>query len=169
MVANESPTHVEYMGRGFVLFGRGAKQGRTGGSKEVNATMRWVQVLHQVVVNLDLPYGYTISIWAAGAIAALHFGPPQMLDIFLFVFGAMCSYLMLALLTYSVRGRSSSPVRGIALMNGLAILPAVAVSLLPNFIASRELGYFLAASLATATYALSTALLLSLAVAFWRE
>ncbi len=131
--------------------------------------MRFWQLLRQVVVSLDLPYGYTISIWAAGAIAALHFGPPQMLDIFLFVLGALISYLVLALLPYSARGRSPSPVRGIALLNALAVIPAVVVSLLPNYVASRELGYFLASSLATLTYALSMALLLWLAVAFWRE
>lgn len=131
--------------------------------------MQFFQLLRQVVVDLDLPYGYTISIWAAGAIAALHFGQPQMLDIFLFVFGALTSYIALALFTYSARGRSPSPVRGVALINGLAVVPTVAVSLLPNFIASRELGYFLASMLATATYALSTALLLSFAIAFWRK
>jgi len=133
--------------------------------------MRFWQLLRQVVVSLDLPYGYTIAIWAAGAIAAMHFGPPQMLDIFLFVLGALISYLVLALLTRSAsaRGRSPSPVRGIALLNALAVIPAVAVSLLPNFIESRALGYFLASSLATLTYALSMAVLLWFAVAFWRE
>lgn len=130
--------------------------------------MRYLQLLHQVVVNLDLPYGYTLSIWAAGAIAAMHFGSPQMLDIFLFVLGALLGYLALALLTYSVSGRSPSPVRGLALLNALAVIPAVAVSLLPNFIESRELGYFLAGSLGTVTYAMSIALLLWLAVTFWR-
>ena len=102
--------------------------------------MRFFQLLRQVVVNLDLPYGYTLSIWAAGAIAAMHFGAPQMLDIFLFVLGALTSYIALALLTYSTGGRSPSPVRGMALLNALAVIPAVTVSLLPNFIASRELG-----------------------------
>ena len=102
--------------------------------------MRFFQILRQIVVSLDLPYGYTIAIWAAGTIAAMHFGAPQMLDIFLFVLGALASYLVLALLAYSARGRSPSPVRGIALLNALAVVPAVAVSLLPNFIASRELG-----------------------------
>ena len=131
--------------------------------------MRFWQILRQVVVSLDLPYGYTIAVWAAGAIAAMHFGAPQMLDIFLFVLGALASYLVLALLTYSARGRSPSPVRGIALLNALSVVPAVAVSLLPNFIASRELGYFLASTLATVSYALSMALLLWFAVAFWRE
>lgn len=130
--------------------------------------MRFFQLLRQVVVNLDLPYGYTLSIWAAGAIAAMHFGAPQMLDIFLFVLGALTSYIALALLTYSTGGRSPSPVRGMALLNALAVIPAVTVSLLPNFIASRELGYFLASSLATLSYALSTAVLLWLAVVFWR-
>lgn len=131
--------------------------------------MPFWQILRQVVVSLDLPYGYTIAIWAAGAIAAMHFGAPQMLDIFLFVLGALASYLVLALLTYSVGGHSPSPLRGIALLNALAVVPAVAVSLLPNYVASRELGYFLASALATLTYALSMALLLSLAVRFSRE
>ena len=130
--------------------------------------MRFWQLLRQVVVSLDLPYGYTISIWAAGAIAALHFGPPQMLDIFLFVLGALASYLVLAVLTYSEHGRSPSPVRGIALLNALAVIPAVVVSLLPNYIASRELGYLLASVLATLTYTLSMAVLLWFAVAFRR-
>ncbi len=128
--------------------------------------MRFWQLLHQAVVSLDLPYGYTISIWAAGAIAAMHFGPPQMLDIFLFVLGALGSFLALSIITYSTGGRSPSPVRGVALLNALAVIPAVAVALLPNFIESRTLGYFLAGGLATLTYALSMAVLLWLAVAF---
>src|SRR3989304_4157397 len=132
-----------------------------------DAAMRFWQLLHQVVVNLDLPYGYTISIWAAGSIAAMHFGAPQMLDIFLFVLGALASFVVLAVLTYAARGRSPSPVRGIALLNALAVIPTVAVSLLPNYVDSRELGYLLASSLATFTYALSPALLLSLATRFW--
>jgi len=45
---------------------------------------------------LAIPYGYTATLWSAGAITATRSGPPSTLDVLLFVIGAAVAFVVLA-------------------------------------------------------------------------
>lgn len=126
--------------------------------------MTWRKNLSQVVSLIDFPYGYTVTIWASGAIAVTHFGNLALVTIFLFLLGAVTGYLTLAAITYRLVG-PALPGRAptVALLNGMAVIAASAASLVCTLITWPPIGYFAASFVATTTYALSLTALINLA------
>lgn len=126
--------------------------------------MMWRKDLSQVVSLIDLPYGYSVTIWAAGAIAITHFESLTLLTIFLFLLGAVAAYLTLAITTYRlVETTPLGLTPAVALLNGVAIVAASVTSLVCTLITWAPFGYFVASFVATTTYALSLTTLIRLA------
>ena len=50
----------------------------------------------RVTSILSIPYGYTVSLWSAGALTFTRLGPPSILEVFLFVIGAVAAFVALA-------------------------------------------------------------------------
>jgi hypothetical protein len=77
-------------------------------------------ILHSAAI----PYGVTLTVWASGA-ALVHFqGNPRIYDIFLFVFGGMGAYSVLAIASAPVlrHGAGGSPGPQMALTGILHLL-----------------------------------------------
>ncbi len=69
------------------------------------ATRRWDATLDKTLRSAVIPYGYTVTTWAAGAYLVSLRGIPSGLEAFFFVCGAICAFALLA--TISAR-RSGS-------------------------------------------------------------
>jgi len=112
----------------------------------------------RVTSILSIPYGYTVSLWSAGALTVTRIGPPSALDVMLFVLGAVVAFVALAGV-----GRAhldaEVPMRVPArvVLNLFPILAALAVIAFPSGRVGRNFGYFANSFLATATYILSLA------------
>ena len=112
----------------------------------------------RVTSILSIPYGYTVTLWSAGAVAVGRLGPPSTLDVLLFVIGAVTGFVALAAL-----GRdhldAEVPMRvpSLVVLNLFPILAALLVVAFPAQIVGRPLGYFADSFLATTAYVLSLA------------
>lgn len=118
------------------------------------------RALSRVASSIDLPFGYTLSIWSAGQLIIGRFGTPAAREIFLFAAGAISSYLLIALIAlprFSGEGVARMP--GVALLNAMALVAAVAVSIVAAFAGSPPVGFFLGGFTATSVYALLLTLL----------
>ena len=112
----------------------------------------------RVTSILSIPYGYTVSLWSAGALTVHRLGSPTVWDILLFVFGAVVAFVVLAGV-----GRdhldAEVPMRvpSLVVMNLFPVVVALLVVVFPVQIVGRLLGYFAGSFLATAAYILSLA------------
>jgi hypothetical protein len=122
----------------------------------------WHNHLVQVTHLLNVSYGYTLSIWSAGAVAIGHYGPPTIGYIMAFVIGVLVAYLMLAL---TVRSHHYQPVpqlpTAFVVTNWIPIVSAIFASALCTLLPWAIPGYFLAGLVATLSYALALTLLLA--------
>ncbi len=112
----------------------------------------------RVTSILSIPYGYTVSLWAAGALTVRRLGPPSVLDVLLFVIGAVAAFVALAVLgrdhlDAEVPMRVPWPV----VVNLFPILVALLMVAFPSQTVGRPLAYFADSFLATAAYILSLA------------
>ncbi len=125
--------------------------------------MRFVEVLSRTVRLMDLPFGYTLSTWSAGAIASGHFGPPTTPIVFVFIGGSVAAYLVCAAFAFR---ELTEPlvlrVRAVAVFNVVSIVAAGAVSLVSQQATDPVLGYGVAGFTATFTYVMCMSLLLYL-------
>src|SRR5512138_387531 len=51
----------------------------------------------RVTSILAIPYGYTVTLYAAGGLAVARLGSPSVADVFLFVIGACAAFVALAM------------------------------------------------------------------------
>ncbi|MGD0264037.1 MAG: hypothetical protein ABSD47_03655 [Candidatus Methylomirabilota bacterium] len=115
----------------------------------------------RVTSILSIPYGYTVSLWAAGALTVHRLGSPSEFDVLLFVIGAVAAFVALAGV-----GRehldAEIPMRvpSLVVVNFFPILVALLVVAFPAPMVGRSLGYFANSFLATAAYILSLAALI---------
>ncbi len=116
------------------------------------------EAIGRVVSILSIPYGFTVTIWSAGALTVTRLGAPSTLDVLLFVIGAGTAFVLLACLGWD-RVDAEVPMRvsRAVLMNLFPIVAALAVIALPSRMVGRDLGYFANSFLATATYILCLA------------
>ncbi len=118
----------------------------------------------RVTSILSIPYGYTVTLWSAGAMTVTRLGPPSTLDVLLFVLGAVTAFVALA-----GAGRThldaEVPMRvpAVVVMNLFPILAALGVIAFPIGAVSRSVGYFAGSFLATATYVVCLAGLIRVA------
>jgi hypothetical protein len=120
--------------------------------------MTFRQALALVSTAINLPFGYTLSTWAAAALATYRFGLPHPAHIFAFVIGGTSAYLTTAALTVRFL-RAINPVRmrKATLFNLGAIIAATVVAVVLRFVPGPLLGFFTAGYLSTLFYALSLA------------
>ncbi|MFB3818260.1 MAG: hypothetical protein ACE147_11400 [Candidatus Methylomirabilales bacterium] len=115
----------------------------------------------RVTSILAIPYGYTVTLWSAGALAVARLGPPGVPEVLLFVLGACAAFVALAIVG-SPHLDAEVPMRvsAVVVLNLFPIVPAVLVAGLPLSLLGRAAGYGAASLLATGAYVLSLALLL---------
>jgi hypothetical protein len=112
----------------------------------------------RVTSILSIPYGYTVSLWSAGALTVTRLGSPSALDVLLFAAGAVTAFVALAGV-----GRphmdAEVPMRvpSVVVLNLFPILTALAVMVVPSGRMPRSLGYMANSFLTTATYILAVA------------
>jgi len=117
--------------------------------------------LARVTSILCIPYGYTVTLWCAGAWTVTRYGLPGRSDVFLFASGAVVAFLALA-----VVGRphldTEIPMRvpALVVLNAFPLL-AVGIALgVPQGAVSRGVAFLVSSFLATAAYVLSLTALL---------
>ena len=120
----------------------------------------------RVTSILSIPYGYTVTLWSAGALTVTRLGPPSTLDVLLFVLGAVTAFVALAGVGRThLDAEVPMRVPAVVVMNLLPILAALGVIAFPVGAMSRSLGYFADSFLATATYVVCLAGLIRVAQA----
>ena len=116
------------------------------------------QTLALVVGAMDLPFGYTLTIWSSGAIAIGRYGFPKVSEIFAFLLGGITAYVVLAFLSIrSAPTASRLEVRRSTTLNVCAIIAAIAVSAISGLVSVPYLGFFAAAGAGTLVYILTLA------------
>lgn len=125
--------------------------------------MNFGEAVAVVVQSIVLPYGYTLSIWSAGILAAFRYGAPKRVDPLLFVVGAVIGFMLFNIPTYwSISGQEQLDVEvpTVALLNIVPLAAVVASTLLMRLIETEWLGYLLSGFSATVVYVGSLSLLL---------
>jgi hypothetical protein len=129
--------------------------------------MPYLAALEQALFGVGMPYGYTLTVWSAGAMVIASHGTPSVGDVLLLAGGAIAAYGTLQLLSRRAEeptkrqlGASPRPIRAGAIhisAIGLAIGAAALVSLIGAWAAWPLAGFA-----ATATYLLVLAVELAL-------
>lgn len=125
--------------------------------------MNFGEAIAAVVQSIVLPYGYTLSIWSAGILAAFRYGAPKRVDPLLFVVGAVIGFMAFNIPTYwSISGQEQLDVEvpTVALLNIVPLAAVVVSTLLMRLIESELWGYFLSGFSATVVYVGSLSLLI---------
>jgi hypothetical protein len=99
-------------------------------------TGRYVSALSTVVERAGVAYGYTLTIWSAGALCIRRFGLPDTPRVVLFAAGGTLGYVPLALWaskwnqrTHQRLGSQDLPARAGLLWENVVVLPALGVTL----------------------------------------
>lgn len=117
--------------------------------------MGFLRMLSRTVTLIDLPLGYTLTVWSSGSIALSHFGVPSLLDALLFPVGAVAAYLICAAVSYrQLGGTAAIRIRAIAVINVFSIVAAAVVSAVSRLFQTPSSGYLAAGFVGTLTYIL---------------
>ena len=124
--------------------------------------------LGTVVAASAVPYGYTVSIWSSGAVLMHRLGTPNVLDVFLFVVGALIGFVALGLLAHGSLSRAELPAPGservhVGMLHWFAVGAAVGTVALLAEIPGRA-AWGLGSFAATSLYMLGASLQLALVV-----
>jgi hypothetical protein len=107
---------------------------------------------------LSIPYGYTVTLWSAGALTFVRIGPPSVGDILLFVTGAVTAFVILVFVGQDhLDAEIPMRVPSLVVVNLFPIVASMVVVAFPARIVGTSLGYFTNSFLATSTYILSLA------------
>ena len=131
---------------------------------------RFRLLLGRTVTSMDIPFGYSLTIWASGTIAIARFGFPSLLDSLLFLTGAIAAYVISA--AAANRQRQQLPFvhgRAITLINVSAVVAAGLVSVVASVFSDPMLGYLAAGFIGTIVYVVSMTLLMLLADVLYPE
>ena len=116
------------------------------------------RTLALVVAAMDLPFGYTLTIWSSGAIAIGRYGFPNVGEIFAFLLGGITAYVTLAFLSIPPAPTASRlEVRRSTTLNVCAIVAAIAVNAIPGLMSFPFLGFFAHAATGTLVYIVTLA------------
>jgi hypothetical protein len=117
------------------------------------------RTLARVTSILCIPYGYTVTLWCAGAWTVTRHGLPSRSEVLLFAAGAVAAFLVLAAVGRPRLDREV-PMRvpAIVVLNALPILAVLIVLGVPLDGVSRGVAFFGSSFLATATYVVGVAM-----------
>lgn len=116
------------------------------------------RTLALVVAAMDLPFGYTLTIWSSGAIAIGRYGFPNVVEIFAFLLGGITAYVILAWFSIPPAPTASRlEVRRSTTLNVCAIVAAIAVSAITGLVSFPYFGFFAAAAAGTLVYIVTLA------------
>jgi hypothetical protein len=112
----------------------------------------------RVTSILCLPYGYTVTLWAAGAIAVADHGFPGRIDVVLFATGAVAAFLGLGLVGRRHLDRHV-PMRvpSTLVANACPVLVAILLAVIPLRGLGKPVAFLATSFLATAAYVVSLA------------
>jgi len=112
----------------------------------------------RVTSILSIPYGYTVTLWSAGALTFVRIGPPSVGDVLLFVTGAVTAFVTLAFVGHDhLDAEVPMRVPSLVVVNLFPFVAAMALVALPARLVGTTLGYFTNSFLATSIYILSLA------------
>jgi hypothetical protein len=124
--------------------------------------MSLADAITAVVEAIAMPYGYTLTIWAAGMLAVERYKYIKVEYVLLFVLGAVLGYLAFDLVAFgAVSDEESFPVRlpSVAILNILPVMPALLTALLIRRIPWPRVGFPAMGFAATVFYILAMSLL----------
>ena len=127
--------------------------------------MNWADAIRAVTHALAVPYGYTLTIWASGALAVSRYGSPRPLEIFLFIGGATLGFLAFDAVSIASIPKAASfsvVLPASVTLNLLAVVPASLVVLLVRRVRPRALGFFAVGFAGSAAYLATVVALLVL-------
>jgi hypothetical protein len=115
----------------------------------------------RVTSLLCIPYGYTVTLWCAGAWTVTRHGLPGRWDVLLFASGAVAAFLLLAVVGRPRLDREV-PMRvpAIVALNAFPLLAVVIMLGLPHGRLPRGVAFLASSFLATAIYVVSLATLI---------
>lgn len=87
------------------------------------------RALATVVRRSALPYGYTLTIWASGAVLEHAHGTPDVAEIFLFMLGAVAGFILVGIASRTERNPPVEPQRGDLVRTGFIQAAAVGLAL----------------------------------------
>lgn len=119
------------------------------------------EMVASVITRMDVPLGYTLTIWSSGSAAQQHLGKPELPQVITFVGGAAVAYVLLAYtLGLAPPSMAEQPIKktaSFALFNVLAAFIAVVSSVLATAALPEGPGYFMVGFLATFVFLLALA------------
>lgn len=140
------------------------------GEKGKGAEVSLGNAIGRMTSLLAIPYGYTVTLWSAGALSVTRLGPPSALDVLLFAFGGVVAFVALAAWGHPhLDAEVPMHVPALVVFNLFPIVVALAVMALPTGLLGRSLGYLLNSFLATAAYILCLAILIRVSAALERR
>ena len=106
-------------------------------------------------MRIELPFGYTLTVWSAGAIASYRYGLPKPGEVYLFLLGAIGAYLACAVIAFPEYDLSAPARRAaLAIVNVFAVAAAASVSLIVRLFESPGVGFALAGFVGSLIYIL---------------
>lgn len=112
----------------------------------------FTRILGGVATNMDVPFGYTLTVWSAGALSIARYGSPTIWNVLEFVGGGVFSYLLIVAISVWHEGRARDHRPQVALINVSAIVSAIPAGIIPWLAISADLGFFATAFMTTLAY-----------------
>ena len=116
------------------------------------------EAVGRIASILAIPYGYTVSLWSAGALLLTRLGRPSTLEIVLFATGAACAFMGLGGVGRSHLAAEVPmrvPARIVA--NAFPVLVVLGLAMLPDTLINRGITFFAYSFFATTAYVLCLA------------
>lgn len=124
--------------------------------------MTFSKALTEVVSKAGIPYGYTLTVWSAGALCIGRFGIPSAAEVFLFVAGGTVGYGALALVVSGRRRVVRAARPPAALWENAFAVPAIGTTYgIDRLVDSAGVNFFVSPLVATLVYLLGLAVLVS--------
>lgn len=131
-------------------------------STEEEPELTYERALTEVVSQAGIAYGYTLTVWAVGALAVARFGLPTAAQVLLFVAGGSAAYVALAL-RVSHRRVVHAAYPPAALWENVCAVPAIGIAWVVYAVVPEVwLAYLVAPLIATLGYLLGLALFVRL-------
>lgn len=112
-------------------------------------------MLGRTVARIELPFGYTLTVWSAGAIATYRYGLPAQGHVYLFLLGAIVAYLACAAIAFPEYDLTPPARRAaLAIVNVFAVAAAATVAFVVRLLENPAAGFALAGFAGSLVYIL---------------